>query len=78
MLLTRLRRPIQVPLVSRAPRANCRRGGNLYALILMMQFSIVITIHLSSGCVLPVISLETYETYEKRYFEIAALLSSLV
>lgn len=39
----------------------------------MMQFSIVITIHLGSGCVLPVISLETYETYKKRYFEIAAV-----
>lgn len=29
----------------------------------MMQFSIVITIHLSSGCVLLVISLETYASY---------------
>lgn len=46
------------------PSSKLQKGGeNLYAWILMVQFSVVITIHLSSGCVLLVISLETYASY---------------
>jgi len=46
------------------PSRKLPKGGeNLYAWSLMVQRSVVITILLSSGCALPVISLETYASY---------------